>query len=89
MSDDLFSCQRSNIIKNIVADLGNIVFSPQLSNIVMTTESIYYFILLGSNIPENIVANNDICEIKPNPICALVEQLEEESHLEHWVVSLM
>ena len=40
------------------------------------------FYLLGSNILENIVANNDICEIKPNPICALVEQLEEESHLE-------
>ena len=40
-SNNLFSCQRSNIPKkNIIADLGNIVFSPPLSNIVITTESI-------------------------------------------------
>merc|ERR1719278_2217005 len=58
-----------------------------ISNLVITTESNKLIDLLQSNIPEksnvpeNIVANNDICKIKPNPICALVEQLEEESHL--------
>ena len=44
MSGNLFSCQRSNIPKDIIADLGNIVFSPPLSNIVFTGESNNYLI---------------------------------------------